>query len=140
MHFLVESLGVESSCYPLCYIYNYFDFSLGDHNLSISEVVPVFGRYIRYYVKRNATPRAQPAVNAFHILIQAEAARSNANLPSPLVVKNKLHQLNNDLRSLFESFCLVWKADEVHGETATKTLQVLCHVLWYIDGSHATLS
>ena len=106
--------------------------SLGDHNLIISEVVPVFGRYIRYYVKCNASPELQPIVNAFHILMQAGAARSNVNLPSPLIVKNKLHQLNNDLHSLFESLGLMWKADEVHGGTATKTVQVLSDVLWYI--------
>ena len=32
------------------------------------------------------------------------------------------------------------RAEEVHNETATKAIQAICDLLWYIDGSQATLS
>ena len=47
---------------------------------------------------------------------------------------------NNDVLSLIESIELQWKADEVHDGTVTKVIQALRDVLWYIDGSHATLA
>ena len=40
---------------------------------------------------------------------------------------------------MIESMELQWKADEVHGGTATRVIQAR-DVLWYTDGSHATLA
>ena len=113
--------------------------NLGDNTLTTYDVISLFGHYIKYYVKCCLVAESQPVVNAFEILMLAQSARNTVNLPQPLVIKNKLDQLTNDLRSLFESKGFVWKADEVHGGTASKTLQVLRDVLWYIDGSHSTL-
>ena len=114
--------------------------AVGDNNLLVSDVTAVFGRYIKYYVKCYSTPTVKPRVNAFEIMLSAQAAMSSVQLPPPLTIRNKRDALYNDLLSLIESMELQWKADEVHDGTATKVIQALRDVLWYIDGSHVTLA
>ena len=114
--------------------------AVGDNNLLVSDVTAVFGRYIKYYVKCYSTPTVKPCVNAFEIMLSVQAAMSSVQLPPPLTIRNKRDALYNDVPSLIESMELQWKADEVHDGTATKVIQALRDVLWYIDGSHATLA
>ena len=71
--------------------------NVGDNTLTTCDVISMFGHYLKYYVKCRLVTEAQPVVNAFEIIMQAQAARNLVNLPQPLVVKNKLDQLNNYL-------------------------------------------
>ena len=107
---------------------------LSDHNSVLLDVISVFGHFIKYFVKCHSISNKKSLVNAFDILVQSQAEHNSVNFPPLLIVKN------NDIRSLIQSKELCWKADEVHGGTARKTLQALCDALWCIDGSHSTLS
>ena len=116
--------------------------AVGDNSLLVSAVTAIFGYYIKYYVKCYSTQTVKPCarVNAFEIMLSAQASLSSVQLPSPLTIRNKRDALYNDVLSLIESKELKWKADEVHGGTAARVIQALRDVLWYIDGSHATLA
>ena len=117
--------------------------SVGDHALQVSDVTACFGRFIKYYVRGSSTtiPQASPIVrNAFQIMMCARKQQNTVRLPSPVTVRNKRDQLYNDLLELIKSKELEWRAEEVHNGTATKAIQAIRDLLWYIDGSHATLS
>ena len=114
--------------------------AVGDSNLLVIDITGVFGRYIKYYLKRCCPPADQPRVNAFQVMLSAQAALSSIRLPPPLTVRNKRDELYNDILSMIKSMELQWKPDEVQGGTASRTLQALGDVLWYIDGSHAMLA
>ena len=73
-------------------------------------------------------------------MLSAQAALSSIRLLPPLTVRNKRDELYNDILSMIKSMELQWKPDEVQGGTSSRTLQALRDVLWYIDGSHATLA
>ncbi len=73
-------------------------------------------------------------------MMQAQADLHNVDSPPLFLVKNNLHQLNNDLNAMVRFEGLFWKADEVHEGTARSTLIAVCGVLWYVDGSHSTLA
>ena len=61
--------------------------------------------------------------------------------PPSMIVKNKRNQLFNDLLSTIQSRDLQWRPEEVHCGSATKAIiQAIRDTLWYIDGSHLTLS
>lgn len=79
-------------------------------------------------------------VNAFQVMMDAQRVRDTVRVPSPVSVRNKRDQLYNDLLSLVVSKGLEWKVDEVHSGLAARILQAIRDTLWYIDGSHATLS
>lgn len=111
---------------------------IGDHSLATSEVVTVFWHFIKYFVKCCSTPQSKPLVNAFNVMMQAQADLDNVGSSPMLLVKNKLDQLNNNLNAMVRSEGLFWKADEVHGGTAKNTLHALSDALWYVDGSHST--
>ena len=73
--------------------------AVGDSNLLVIDVTGVFGRYIKYYVKRCCTPAEQPHANAFQIMLSAQAALSSVRLPPPSTARNKRDELYNDIRS-----------------------------------------
>ena len=58
--------------------------TVGDNNLLVSDVTAVFGRYIKYYVECYSTQTVKPCVNAFEIMLSAQAAMSSVQLPPPL--------------------------------------------------------
>ena len=55
--------------------------TVGDNNLLVSDVTAVFGYYIKYYVKCYSTQTVKPRVNAFEIMLSAQAASSSVQLP-----------------------------------------------------------
>ena len=57
-----------------------------------------------------------------------------------VIVRNKRDEIYNDLLVYLKSKELLWTAEEVQSETATRAVQSLRDVLWYIDGSHHTLN
>lgn len=117
---------------------------IGDISLLVADVTAAFGRYLRYHVKVQATATPSQAPNAFEIMMAAQrtlsASASQVRHPPLMVVKNKRDQLFNDLLSTIQSRDLQWRPEEVHCGSATKTIQAIRDTLWYIDGSHVTLS
>ena len=82
------------------------------------------------YVKCYST---QTRVNAVEIMLSGQL--SSDEQCSATTTRKKC-----DVVSLIESMEFQWKADEVHGGTATRVIQALQDVLWHIDDSHATMA
>ena len=62
-------------------------------------------------------------------MLSAQAVISSVQLLPLSTIRNKHDVLFNDVLSLIESIKLQWKADEVHGESATTVTQALLDVL-----------
>ena len=117
---------------------------VGDYDLLVSDVIAAFGRYFKYHVNSKSPSPPPQAANAFEIMMAAQrmldASANQVRRPPAVIVRNKHDQLFNDVLSAIESKDLQWKPDEVRCGSATKTIQALRDTLWYIDGSHGTLS
>lgn len=121
---------------------------IGDFSLLIVDVSSAFGRYIKYRVRSevsSTTTQATPGPrNAFEVMMAAQgiihATARTARHPPSVLVKNKRDQLFNDLLSTIESKGLQWRPEEVHCGAATRAIQAIRDTLWYIDGSHKTLT
>ena len=91
--------------------------TVGDNNLLVSVGTAVFGHYIKYYVKCFSTQTVKPHVNAFEIMLSAQAMMSSVQLPLP---STKHDVLYNDLLSLIESM-------ELHGGTIHNKNHIMVH-------------
>ena len=86
--------------------------TVGNNNVLVSVVTGVFRWYIKYSVKFYSTQTAKTHVNAFEIILSAQAAMSSVQLPPPSTRGDVLY---NDLLSLIEFM-------ELHGGTATRVI------------------
>lgn len=116
-------------------------FTVGDNQLNMGEVIQSFGKFLKFYVRAEATEVAMaPARNAFQVMLGAQRSIDTMKYPAVLTARNKKDELYNDLLLMFKSKNLSWKSEEVHNGSAIRVLQSLRDALWYVDGSHGTLN
>ena len=109
-----------------------------DMNMCVSQVVSMFGPFIKFHVKsESSSALSQPATarNAFDVLQEGQRRLEAKKLPSHIEPKNKKHKLRNDIIDMLDQNALLFKHGEVssHGE---QLVHSLTDTLWYIDGHH----
>ena len=102
-----------------------------------------FGKFVKFYVSKSDSSTADSTSgrpNAFAILMHSSCQQSTRRtLPSRVGnVKNKKDELHNAIITFLEKEELCWNPSEVERGVASTTVSVLCDVLWYIDGHHAS--
>lgn len=114
--------------------------TVGDHGLVVNDVTVSFGRFLKFYVLSTVPEDLPPARDAFQVMFAAQRQLNSVKFPPVINVRNKRDELYNDLLLLLKSKDLHWESEEVQSGTATRTIQALRDALWYVDGSHSTLS
>ena len=103
----------------------------------------VFGKYVRFYVKKDDEPSSvsSPPVqlpNAFTILM-AHRSPSRTLPPRIAPARNKKDELHNAIIDWLEKEELAW-SPSIECKTGFNTVCTLCDVLWYLDGHYSTLA
>ena len=107
----------------------------------LSSVTSIFGRYVKFYIVKDAEPAPPPPAPtpcAISVLMASSAARSQSR-PSPVVPeRNKKDAMFNGIIGWMKKE-LSWCPAEVERGTAVNTIHTLRDALWAIDGHHHTL-
>lgn len=104
------------------------------------SLVASFGKYIKFYVNKEASLPPPPPLNAFSIMMSAQRQMCRTLPPLIPQPRNKKEELHNAIIQLLEKDGLAYTSSEVDCGVAGTTVKTLTDVLWYVDGHQSKFS